>query len=360
MSTKELEQRLINLFGYGHAVLLGRARSGLLALGEVLDLKGMDTVIPSNLCPTVPAAFCDSGLSVRLAQVNAKSGLAEDESLINAMSCSHLPGIVMPTHIYGHWRPYTQAQEWARRNKWFVLENDTLCAARVRMGRRQAFGDALLVSFGYAKSINAGGGGALLTDDYELAKNLRSLVSNWPELDSFAIETDNNLMLARRHLRLLGRADLGERLMELDQAQLRHSFPLWIMPNVLAEIDMLESRLTKRAEVADCWNQMLEPVAHILNPVSANVTAPWRLIRTVTAPFLRDRIVSSLRAEGFDVGTNFPALTESYPLMLGSQVSSEANAWSDSSLNLWLEEIYTPKRINLAVACINRSIETYS
>ena len=176
MNYQELERYLSNLYGYSHVVLVGRARSGLFALGQVLGLDGMDAVIPSNICPVIPVAFSSAGLSVRLAQVSTKNGLAEDNSLIDAMSNSKRPGIVMPTHIYGYWRSYSETQKWAKKNGWFILENDTLCAARIRMGRRFAFGDALLVSFGHTKSINAGGGGALLTDDIELANNLRKLV----------------------------------------------------------------------------------------------------------------------------------------------------------------------------------------
>ena len=358
MKYQELERCLSNLYGYSHAVLVGRARSGLFALGEVLGLAGMDAVIPSNLCPVVPAAFSNAGLSVRLAQVSAKNGLAEDNSLIDSMSSSTKPGLVMPTHIYGHWRSYSETQKWAKKNGWFILENDTLCAARKRMGRRLAFGDALLVSFGHAKSINAGGGGALLTDDFELANNLRRLIAKWPEINKLTNEKEENLIKVRRYLRQLGRSDLGEKLLEVDQSLMCYSFSPSLLSKVMSEIEQLESNMAMRAEVSECWNQILKPIEHVVCPVLTEVTAPWRMIRTVKEPLLRDLIVKTMRAEGFDVGTNFPSLTENYPVMLGSQSGFEANIWSAITINFWLEETYTPSRIQSAVTCIKKIIDT--
>ena len=62
-------------------------------------------------------------------------------------------GLVMPTHLYGQLADYGRTQEYAARNGWFLLENDTLCAARVTSRHQAAFGQALLTSFGYAKTF---------------------------------------------------------------------------------------------------------------------------------------------------------------------------------------------------------------
>jgi len=360
MKYQKLEKCISNLYGYSHAVLIGRARSGLFAISDVLGLAGMDAVIPSNICPVVPAAFSNAGLSIRLAQVSAKNGLAEDNSLIDTMSRSIKPGLVMPTHIYGHWKSYSETQNWAKKNGWFILENDTLCAARIRMGNRFAFGDALLVSFGHAKSINAGGGGALLTDDAELANNLRKVVAKWPEIDKLTNEVEENLTKIRRYLRQLGRPELGEKLLEIDQLQINYSFSPSLLPKVMLEIDKLEDNFLMRAEVSECWNQMLKPIEHVVCPVLSEVTAPWRLIRRVKEPLLRDLIIRAMRAEGFDVGTNFPSLTENYPVMLGNQSGFEAKLWSAITINFWLDKTYTRSRIQSAVACIKKVIDSYN
>lgn len=358
MTTDLLVSRLCHLYGLGHAVLTGRARAGLLALGEVLGLAGRPAVIPSNLCPVVPVALHAAGLRLRLAPVSPCSGLADDDRLVRAMAAGSPPGLVMPSHLYGQHAAYPLTCAEAARGGWFVLENDTLLAARARGGCRPAFGAAVLTSFGHAKTAPAGGGGAVLTDDAALAAELRRVIAGWPVLGAAAAAVEQHTMALRRHLRQLGCAGLAEGLMAVEQAQLRHAFPPALAPAVLAALDGVEARLERRAAVATAWADALAPFRHQLRTPRVAVTAPWRLIRSVPQPGLRDRLVARLRAQGFDAGTNFPALTEAFPHLLAGQGHADADAWSATVLNLWLDEAVTPARLQAAVDCIAEVLDS--
>lgn len=167
-----IEQRLCRLFGYEHAILFGRARAGLVAVLEEAAGLNRAVVFPSNVCVAVLAAVVAAKQAPRLAAVSPQSGLAEDDRLAEAIMTISQPGVVMPTHIYGQLAEYRRTRRLAAERGWFVLENDSL-AATISAGRDyRAYGDALLVSFGSGKTIDAGGGGAILTNDKALASAL--------------------------------------------------------------------------------------------------------------------------------------------------------------------------------------------
>jgi dTDP-4-amino-4,6-dideoxygalactose transaminase len=353
----EMTRKLCRMYGYAHAVFLGRARSGLVALIDILGLAGKPIVIPSNICPAVVAAIYSGGGLIRLAPVERASGLAEDENLLQAMKDASDPGMVMPTHLYGFLAQYDQTRSHADRTGWFVLENDTLCAARVdSFGRRQAFGDALLLSFGYAKTASAGGGGALLTDDGALAAELQGLVDSWPAPDESTRLIEENLTMARRYLRRLHRPEMSEQLLAIDSANVRHGFPSQLSPGVVEALDRVEATLARRRDVAEHWARALAPFSAELSTPTAKVAAPWRLILMAATPMLRDRIVRELQAAGYDAGINYPALTESFPMLLAGQEHENADAWSSCVLNLWLDDGYTEERIHAAAGLISKQM----
>lgn len=352
-----LERRLADLFGYGHCVLFGRGRAGLVAVLEVVrGAPGCPVVVPSNLCPAVIAAIHAAGAAPKLAQVSSRSGLAEDESLLRAMAAAPRPGVVMPCHLYGLLADYSGLRAAAAPSGWFVLENDTLFAAAARDGRRIAFGDALLVSFNHAKTVEAGAGGAVLTDDAALAGALTACSRAWPVLDAEAEAVEHHLTLARRHLRALGQGALGEQLLEIDAAHTRHAFPHALRPVVEAALDRTPALVASRWERVRWWEEALAGTEADLPAPAVPLSVPWRLVRFARSPALRDAVVVALREAGIDAGTNFPPLTDGFPSLLGDQRHDDAVRWGQTVINLWLTEDYDQPRIRHAAEIIRAAI----
>jgi dTDP-4-amino-4,6-dideoxygalactose transaminase len=362
LSNNLLEATIADLFGYSHAVLFGRARSGIVALLDVLGL-GQDApfVMPSNLCSSLLMAILSSGAKVDLAEVSALNGLASDATLVDVMKQSIVPGLVMPAHLYGFVQPYEQTLSYAKAHKWFVLENDTI-ATRVRFGgaSRSAFGDALLVSFGYAKTIEAGGGGALLTDDVALARALRLRARSFKPLDEAANRAETEFMLFERHLR--NEVDQRNGLSILDREkklfsrvpECRHGFPESLLEPLAAAINKLPDTLEFKRNQVEKWNRCLEPFNHILLPPDINCEVPWRLIRRV--PKIRNNTVIGLRNNGFDAGTNFPPLTASFPSLISTRPIKGAEKWGSEVLNLWLSSEYDSSRMNQLAETIEATL----
>lgn len=356
-----LEARIADLFGYGEAVLFGRARSGVAALLDVLDIGvGSPFVMPSNLCPDLFLAVHACGAKVRLAPVSALNGLAPDSELTAVMQKEKRPGVVMPAHLYGFVQNYAQTLHVARARGWFVLENDAIATKARRDGAgRTAFGDALLVSFGDAKAIEAGGGGALLTDDTALARALRERAQAFPPLDAAARKAEQDFLLLGRQLRSRQAQDETEqtardRLLLESAPACRHRFPDELQAPLLAALDAFPAVVADRFLRIELWQHMLAPFGDALFAAQAECVVPWRL--TLRAPQVRDEIVAALRAQGIDAGTNFPPLTASFPVLLAGQEHDSATQWAREVLNVWLTPSYEAERIGRAVGIIGQRL----
>jgi len=356
-----LEARLADLFGYGDAVLFGRARSGVLALLDVLGLnRGAGFVMPANVCPSLLMAVHSSGAKVDLAEVNETNGLASDTALVEAMQQEARNGVVMPTHLYGFVQAYPRTVANARAHGWFILENDTIATrARLAGAGRSAFGDALLLSFGYAKAIEAGGGGAMLTDDMALADALRSRQEEFPPLDDAAQKEEEEFMLLARKLRNRCLEETGvsaraaeARLFE-SMPGCRYRFPENLEIPLSAALTGFPKVVGNRRQKLEMWTHFLAPFDDALIAPQADCVVPWRLIRRV--PRIRDDIVAALRNDGLDAGTNFPSLTNSFPKLFCGQRFAGAEQWGREVLNLWLTPDYDAVRMKRAadvIGCI--------
>lgn len=353
-----LETRIADLFGYSDTVLFGRARSGVVALLDVLGVnRNAGFIMPSNLCPSLLLAVYSCGAKVSLAGVSQSNGLASDTALVEAMQRAERPGVVMPTHLYGFVQPYPKTVAYARAHGWFVLENDTIATkARFAGAGRSAFGDALVVSFGYAKAIEAGGGGAVLTDDAAFARELRAREHEFPLLDDAALKAEEEFMLLGRRLHnsqiettgLFAR-DREARLFERVPG-CQYRFPDNLEVPLSDALKGFQAAVEDRRQKLDMWENFLAPFNNALFTPKADCIVPWRLIRR--APGIRDAIVAALRKEGIDAGTNFPPLNRSFPRLFSGQQYAGAEQWGREVLNLWLTPAYDAARMKRAADVI--------
>lgn len=353
-----LETRIANLFGYSDAVLFGRARSGVAALLDVLDMsKDSSFIMPANICPSLLLAVHSCGARVSLADVSESNGLASDVALVEAMMQAKRPGVVMPTHLYGFVQSYPQTVAQARAHGWFVLENDTIATkARSDGAEHAAFGDALLVSFGYAKAIEAGGGGALLTDDIALARELRSREHGFPMLDDAALKAEEEFMLLGRRLRNNQLLEIGptghevEKLLFERVPGCQYRFPEKLEAPLSVALKGFPDVVEHRCRQVEMWNRFLAPFDDDLLVPQADCVVPWRLIRRV--PGIRDKIVAALRNDGINAGTNFPPLTSSFPALFAGKRYEGAEQWGREVLNLWVTPAYNTERMKRATGII--------
>ncbi len=357
-----MHSRLGDLFGYEYGVLFGRARSGIAALLETLHAgRDFTFVLPSNICPVLFTTLAHCGVTPRLCPIDPLTGLAADATMAAIVGQCAGSGLVMPANLYGYNAPYPETLEAARDKGWFVLENDTM-ATKARLtasAPRTAFGDALLVSFGGGKTIDAGGGGAIVTDDKALAGELRKKAALYPPLDALAHAREEWILAFRLHLKTgypggPSMAGLNEDLMGAESANLYYGFPEPLLEKLSVALDGLEQRVFSRRERADYWKSKLSSLAGAVTQPALPQPSPWRVVCKIGGH--RDRVAIRLRENGMDAGINYPPLTDSFPNLLADQTHADAERWGREVLNLWIEPDYAKARIDKAVAIMERAL----
>jgi dTDP-4-amino-4,6-dideoxygalactose transaminase len=343
---RKTESLTADLFGYDFGVLFGRGRSALTALLETVgNKKDTPFLLPSNICPSVTAAGVAAKTKIVSVPVDGTTGLPSDMSFCKAMGKFPTSGVVMLTHLYGFHGEYKKTLALAKKNGWFVLENDTaaVTARASAQDKKLAVGDALLVSFGAGKVLDGGAGGALLSDDGGLVKSLCKQAADYPLLDETAEATEAQLMMVRRLLRKdpVGTQNmiaLYENFLPYEISGTRFALPETFDAQILSAVSRVAEEREKRCNHVEEWRlAMVHAGADVICSPLAQ-PSPWRFVARLKKH--RNDVVAALRMADVDVGTNYPPVQEFFPRTFGSVVQESSRSWGAQVFNLWLTPDY--------------------
>jgi len=168
----------------GDCVVVGRAAVGIyLALNEIKnkESKGRNKVLyPANICYTavLPAVYL--GLEIVFADVDRLSGLVTLETVLEKTDADFLAAVV--PHMYGNPVPEIAAIADLLKDKNIALIEDcaSLMGQSGTVTKPGFYGDYVIYSTGYAKTISLGFGGLIFSSKHSLVdienteKKLRS------------------------------------------------------------------------------------------------------------------------------------------------------------------------------------------
>ena len=187
---------------------------------------------------------------------------------------------IVPVHLRGEPAEMGAIGEIAEKHGLAVIEDAAQAHGASYAGRRAgSLGDAGAFSFYPSKNLGAiGDGGAVVTDDGELAARLR-LLRNYGSRDRYRIETEGS----------------NSRLAEVQAAVLR------------AKLPHLDGWNAARAELARAYAAAFEGEDAIAVPRQAAATKPaWHLF--VVGLRDRDRCAEALAGEGIETLVHYPLL----------------------------------------------------
>jgi dTDP-4-amino-4,6-dideoxygalactose transaminase len=289
--TRAFEAQLQDYLGVAHAIGVSSWTTG-----AFITLKAMG-VSPGDEVITTPMTFISSanvivhcGATPVFVDVEPATGNI-DVSLIEAAITDRTVAI-LPVHLYGQMVDMKAIADIADRHGLKVLEDSAHCIEGSRDGVRPgALGTAAAFSFYATKNITSGEGGAVVTNDDELAAQLFKY-----RLHGMSAGVEDRYHSAYRHwdMELLGyKANMSD-----VQAALLGT-----------QLDRLDETLERKEEISSQYERAFaeSPYVEAGEPLSGSVHA--RHISTIrVAPSVRDEMLLALQEAEIGVAVNFRAI----------------------------------------------------
>lgn len=174
LAQSEATRLLRERTGYKDVRLAGRGAAAIWAVLRALDLHDRTVLIPANTCYIVLWAILQSGNLPCLVDIDPLTGNITPETLDRCTVAN--PAVLIPAHMFGIPADMPALVSWAKAQGVFVLEDAALSTPEAT----SHLSDATVLSFGSGKIVDAGGGGALLTDDAALASEVGRLLDTLP------------------------------------------------------------------------------------------------------------------------------------------------------------------------------------
>ena len=172
---QELESRIAGLLNVRHCVLVCNATIGLEIAIRALDLDG-EVIVPSLTFVATAHALQWQRITPVFCDVQANSHLIDPEQ-IEALITPRTTGI-LGVHLWGRVCDVERLGEVAQRHRLQLLFDAAHAFGCSRGGRMVGgFGRAEVFSFHATKFFNTFEGGAITTNDDELAKRLRLMIN---------------------------------------------------------------------------------------------------------------------------------------------------------------------------------------
>ena len=348
---------LQSLTSRAHVTLVGRAATAIYAILRVLDVRDQWVLIPANTCYIVLWAVLRSGSRPYLVDVDPATGNITRDTL--AVFQAGKPAVVIPCHMYGLGAPMTEICAWAQANGAFVIEDATLAIGSTVEGRPAgAWGDASVFSFGQGKIVDVQLGGAMLTDDARLAREVQRALADAPVWDDRHIGLTNqwNALYWAMHQyedanpRLL---ELYPKLFDLYGELTAYRLPESYWHDLPDALRHLPANLAHRAEMARLYDEL--PVRTLARPEGSTL---WRY------PLLaehRNDLLQHLWEQGVHDATRwYPALRHMASALapgISQQPTPGADRLGAAIINLRVDEGVSREDIEKTAAIIREYFE---
>lgn len=300
---QEFENALCEVTNAKHAIVCGNGT-------EALHLSCMAVGVGPDDCVIVPsttflatancARYC--GAEVVFSDVNPRTGLMEGEHLIDALSrCGDLkPRAVIPVHLNGQCAPLNEIKQICSEHK-LKLIADSCHALGTTYNDKPVgsceFEDMAVFSFHPVKTIAMGEGGAITTQDDELAEKMR---------------------LLRNH-GMKKVPEKGPWYYEMEHLGYNYREPDILCALGISQLKKLRSFAHKRQELSATYDNLLKPLHEYVQPIGRvkNCTPVWHLYAVQfdfdRISYDRAELMQRLLAEGVGTQVHYiPVHTQPY------------------------------------------------
>ena len=252
---------------------------------------------PGDEVITTPMSFLATGNAVL--HTGARPVFVDVEETTGNINAELIEGAItrktraiLPVHLYGVLCDMRKVREIADRHGLIVIEDAAHSVESERDGYRSGqLGDAACYSFYATKNMTSGEGGAVATDDGDVAERLRRLRLHG--MSSGAVDRYSHLY---RHY-------------DLEECGWKYNMDNIHAALLIGQIDRLEAQLARREAICGRYQQSFSEVDGIDWPkVPVSARSARHLFTIWVSPHGRDEILRGLQRRGVGVAINFPAM----------------------------------------------------
>lgn len=210
MNEVKLIRRLSKYICSDYLYLTPSGTDAIIKSLRILNLPAnAEVILPSFCCRAVADAVIKSGLKPVFSDVSVNNytiSVAAIEKVLTEKTA-----VVIVVHLFGQPAPIDEITNYARQKSISVIEDAAQAFGGVYKNGAKlgTLGDIGIFSFGYEKIIDAGGGGAILTNRHDLAVEFKKQIGGykgnkkWMErLDFLMNSIDDNLSVRRENAML--------------------------------------------------------------------------------------------------------------------------------------------------------------
>lgn len=283
--------------------------------------EGDEVIIPSNTFIATALAVSYSGAKVVLVDPDPVTYNLSDQDLENVVTDK--TKAIIPVHLYGQTAEMDSVLEFAKKHKLRVIEDCAQAHGATYKGKKAGcFGDVGCFSFYPGKNLGAlGDGGAIVTDDEELASKIRAL-GNYGSYQKY------------HHVYKGTNSRLDEMQAGFLRIKLKH----------------LDEYNLERNEIADRYCTEINNSKIVLPQIGKNRTHVWHIFAVMCKE--RDDFINYLKENGIETAIH-------YPIAISEQIAYENDKLSKLSIanKIAAEEVSLPMFIGMTKEEVNYIID---
>ncbi len=287
--TNKFEAQLSKYLGTERVIGTTSCTDSLFMVMKALGIGEGDEVI------TTPMTFVATSNAIehtgaRPVFVDVEDGTGNiDAGLIEAVINKRTKAIV-PVHLYGHMCDMKKIHAIAKRHSLFVIEDSAHCIEGARDGNRPAaLSDAACFSFYATKNITCGEGGAVATNNKELADKL-------VKMRLHGLSAGAELRYEKNSYRHYDMEILGYKanMSNIDAALL------------INQLSRIEELLSKKEAIAKRYTDMISKTSKVSLPSTLGNTKHARHLFTIWVnETVRDALIKELNKRNIAVAVNY-------------------------------------------------------
>lgn len=301
---REFEKLLANYLGVKHVLFVNSATSALELAFRVKNFKsGSEVIVPNFTYTSTALGALYNNLKIKLVDVYPDNGNINISKIKQAININTVA--IAPVDYAGNPAEMDEINAIAKKYGLYVVHDTAQSIGTVYKGRKTGtLADVSTFSFHGTKNLTTGEGGALVTDDDEIAARVKILREKGT--DKYSFLTDNKTQGYYEYV------DIG---MSYVQSNINGALGV----SQLKKLDWMNE---KRSEIADYYiNELADiPDLDFLN-ITEDSKHNWHLFGILVPPEHKYWIMDALRAEGIMANVHYtPLHRNSYYKHLGDDI----------------------------------------